>query len=429
MLRFQMRTGHVQEPSKAERAGKVLFISGLSISAVSASFSISLTEGGLLLAWVGFVLKLRAPGPRRTVILLDYLVIALLAWAFITALASPHRMTSLIAYRSEWFVLTYFLISFGIESTGQLRRIFKMLAVVASVLAIYGIIQHFTGVDFIRHKHIHTWNNTYKALGLLGHHITFGVFYAWIFSLSLAFLVLASGKARASITWTVLTLLSALAVLSSYSRAAWLGAAFSLLSVAVVRRFRIGRFVLIVIAVVVAAIILEPSTVQRATVSAVGDEASAGDATRVRLLKTAFRMIKAHPVFGTGPGTFEAEFDNFKVPGEYRTTCHPHNDLINYTVSSGLVGLGILVAVLVTALKAALAAYRGARDSTMRLLAVAAGAGLVAILVSGLFQCNQTDSEIGIQAWLAVGSLGLLARTGRTAEGRDADGGAHQRNP
>lgn len=411
---------------KTARIGRLLFVSGLSISAICASFSISLTEGGLLLAWVGFVLKLSAPAPRRRMILLDYLVIALLAWALVTALASPHRMTSLRTFRSEWFVVTYFLISFGMESTGQLRRILKLLAVVAAIVAVYGIVQHFTGIDYIKHKQLHTWNNTYKAMGLLGHHITFGVFYAWIFALSLSFLILASGSLRTRIAWTILTCLPALAVLSSYSRAAWIGAAASLVSVTALRRFRVGYPVLIVVAAVVIAVVLEPSAIDRARDSAVGEQASTSDATRVRLLETALRMIKARPVLGSGPGTFTAEFDRFKVPGRYRTTCHPHNDLINYAVSSGLVGLAILVAILVTALRTAVGAYRSASDPTVRLIAVAAGAGLVAILVSGLFQCNLTDSEIGIQAWLAVGSLGLLARIGRSAEAGHAGGEVRQ---
>jgi O-antigen ligase len=405
-----MRKAHVQGQNRIERVGQVLFISGLSIFAVSGSFSISLTEGGVLLAWVGFILKSRAPGRWRNTILLDYLVAALLGWVFITALTSPHRVTSIRAYRSEWLVLTYFLISFGIESTGQLRRILKLLAIVASVLAVYGIIQHFTGIDYIKHKHVHAWRQTFKALGLLGHHISFGIFYAWIFSLSLSFLIFASGKLRTKLAWTVLTCLPALAVLYSFSRAAWLGAAFSLLSIAALRRFRVGYLVLVVIAVVAVAIVLEPSAIDRATVPAGGDQVSRGDATRVLLLKTSLKMIRAYPVFGIGPGTFTAEFDSFKVPGDYSTTCHPHNDFVNYAVTSGLIGLGILAAVIITAFRVALVAYRGAQDSSTRLLAAAAGGGLVAIVVSGLFQCNLTDSEIAVQAWLIVGSLGLLAR-------------------
>ncbi|MFH1313151.1 MAG: O-antigen ligase family protein [Candidatus Eisenbacteria bacterium] len=404
----------MQGRSRIEQVGRVLFISGLSIFAVSGSFSISLTEGGVLLAWVGFVLRWRAPGRGRNMILLDYLVAALLVWVFITALTSPHRLTSLKAFRSEWLVLTYFLISFGIESSGQLRRIFRLLAIVASVLAIYGIIQHFTGVDYIKHKHVHAWRHTYKALGLLGHHITFGIFYAWVFSISLSFLVFISGNLRSKITWTVLTCLPALAVLYSFSRAAWLGATFSLLAIAALKRFRVGYLVLVVLAVVVVAVILEPSAIERATVPTGGEQASRSDATRVLLLKTSFRMIRARPVFGIGPGTFTAEFDDFKVPGDYSTTCHPHNDFVNYAVTSGLIGLAIMVAIVITALRAALEVYGGARDSVTRTLAAAACGGIVVIVVSGFFQCNLTDSEIAVQAWLIVGTLGLLVRMRRS---------------
>jgi O-antigen ligase len=408
-----MRAGYVPGRNEIERLGKALFIAGLSIFAVSGSFSITLTEGGLLLAWLGLLLKSRWSSRGRKIVFLDYAVLALLIWELISALVSPHRTISLKAYRSDWLILTYFLVSFGMESAGQLARLLKLLAAVASVLAVYGIVQHFTGVDYIKHKTVYTWNETYKAMGLLGHHITFGVFYAWVFSVSLSFLVFVSRRLRSRITWTVLTCLAALAVLYSYSRAAWLGATFALLAVLAVKRLRVGYLAVIVVAIVITAIILEPSAIDRAAVSTGGEPASRGDATRVLLLRTSLKMIAAYPVFGIGPGTFMAEFDNFKVPGEYSTTCHAHNDLINSAVRGGIVGLAILIIILAAALRGALEVYRRNRDPVTQSLGLALGSGLVAIIVSGLFQCNLTDSEIAVQAWLIIGSLGMLIRAGR----------------
>lgn len=391
------------------RLGTLLLIGGLSILAVSSSFSISLTEGGLLLAGAGFALRLLRTG-RRRIVFLDYVVLAFIAWLLVAAVMSPHRLMSLKAYRSEWLVLAYFVVSFGMESASDLRRILKLLAVTASLLAVYGVVQHFTGTDFIKHKSLDVWNQTYMAIGLLGHHITFGVFYSWAFATALAFLVFVSRDLKARIVWITLTSLSLLAVLYSYSRAAWIGTGLTLLIVASVRRFRLGYPVVIVLAIVVIAVALEPAAIQRVGVPVTGEAASKGDATRILLLRTSFRMIMRYPVFGIGPGTFMAEFENFKVPGDYSTTCHAHNDLINAAVRSGFVGLTILVTLLAASLWNALAAYRRARDSTTSLVGLALIGGLVAIVGSGLFQCNLTDSEIAVHAWLIMGSIALLMR-------------------
>jgi O-antigen ligase len=394
----------------ALRVGRILFIAGLSIVAVCASFSISLTEGGLLLAWLGLVLESRRAWYRR-IIILDYLVLALLVWQLVCAIASPHRAISLRAYRSEWLVMTYFLISFGIQSVEQLGRVLRLLVIAASILAIYGIVQHFTGVDYIKHKTVHTWNNTYKAMGLLGHHITFGVFYAWAFSISLAFLVSASQRLRSRIVWTLPTCLCALAVLYSYSRAAWLGALASFLTVMSLRRFRVDYLVAVLLGVLVIAVLLEPGALQRAVGPAAGETASEGDATRVLLLKTSMRMIAAYPVFGIGPGAFRAAFENFKVAGDYSTTCHAHNDYVNFAVHTGIIGLVILITVMAIVLRGAVHVYRAGVDLQSQRYLLALIGGLVAILVSGLFQCNLTDSEIAIQAWLIIGSVGMFLRT------------------
>ncbi len=400
----------MQLPTSRTRLGRWLFAAGLTIFALSGSFSISLTEGGVLLAWLGYLLSLESPGRPRHVIGLDYMVASLLIWELVTALLSPHRSISVKAYRSQWLVLTYFLVSFGMEYTRRLQRILKLLAVAAAVVAIYGIIQHFTGVDYIKNKTVYTWNGIYKAMGLLGHHITFGIFYSWVFSISLAFLVFAGKDLRSRVFWTAITCLCALAVLYSYSRAAWLGCVGSFATIGVLRRLRLGYFVLAVIAVVTVAVAFEPGAVQRAAGFTAGEQASRGDATRVLLLRTSLRMIQRYPVFGIGPGAFTAEFENFKVPGEYSTTCHAHNDYVNFAVHSGIPALAILIILLASALSGVVRLYGTSTDQAAQACLLALGGGLTAILISGLFQCNLTDSEIGIQAWLIIGSIGMFLR-------------------
>jgi O-antigen ligase len=412
-----MRLGSMQIPSSRTRLGRWLFAAGLSIFALSGSFSISLAEGGVLLAWLGYLLSLESPGRPGHVIALDYMVAAFLIWGLVTAVLSQHRSISVRAYRSEWLVLTYFLVSFGMEYTPRLRRILKLLAVAAAVVAIYGIIQHFTGVDYIKNKTVYTWDGNYKAMGLLGHHITFGVFYSWVFSVSLAFLVFARRDLRSRVFWAAITCLCALAVLYSYSRAAWLGCVASFATIGVLRRFRLGYFVLAVIVVVAIAVAFEPGAVRRAAGFTAGGQASKGDATRILLLRTSLRMIQRYPIFGIGPGTFTAEFDSFKVPGEYSTTCHAHNDYVNFAVHTGITGLAILIILLASALSGVVRLYRSSTDQTAQTCLLALAGGLTAILVSGLFQCNLTDSEIGIQAWLIIGSIGMFLRH------RDAIGG------
>jgi O-antigen ligase len=399
----------VAERHRLAGPGEILYVTGLSILAVSSSFSLTLSEGGLLLAWVGLILKSGKALRFRRPILLDWLVIGLLLWTLVSALMSGHRTASLKAYRSEWLVLTYFLISLGMESVDRLWRFLKLLAGVAAITAVYGIIQHFTGVDYIKHRTVYIWNGIYGSIGLLGHHITFGVFYAWIMSLNLALLVSASQKLRSRLTWAVFGCLSALAVLYSYSRAAWLGALASFGAIITLKRLRVGYFLMIVVGVVVVAVALEPSAIQRMTGTATAEIPSKGDATRVLLIRTSLRMIASQPVLGIGPGTFMLEFDRYKLPGEYSTTCHPHNDYLGYAVHTGLVGLGILMAVLATALSGALRVFRTG-EASRRSCALAMIAGLIALMVSGLFQCNLTDSEIAIQAWVIMGAIGMLVR-------------------
>jgi O-antigen ligase len=403
-----MSPGRPRRRVEVERMGKSLFFGGLAMFALSSSFSISLTEGGIILAWIGFVLRLTGKRPARRALLLDYVIVAYLAWEFITVLTSPERSMSLKAYRSEWLVLTYFLVSLGTERTAHLERVLKTLAVAASLLATYGIIQHFTGIDYIKHKELAGWYGRFMSIGLLGHHITFGIFYAWIFALTLAFASM-SHRLRSGLTWAGLSCLASVAVLYSYSRGAWLSAVSAFLVVAVMKRLRLGYAVLLVVVVTITVTLSEPPFLQRATV-ATQETMMAEDMTRILLLRTAFNMIADNPVFGLGPGTFMAEFDAYKVPGDYSTTCHPHNDFVNSAVRSGILGTVLFVTILILSLRIGLGLYRNSTDPAVKRLAVGLVAGLVALTASSMFQCSFGDSEIAIQAWFIIGSLAALLR-------------------
>jgi O-antigen ligase len=294
--------------------------------------------------------------------------------------------------------------------TPDLMRVLKTLALTASLLGIYGISQHFTGVDPIRGKEIHDWNGMYKSMGLLGHHITFGVIYAWVLGIGLAYLSEPAARLRTRIIWLGASASSALAVLYSYSRAAWVGAMAAFLTVVILRRLKVGKAVVLLLAMVIAAVALEPSVLDRAGLPISGPGISGADKTRVLLLRTSLRMIQARPVLGHGPGTFMAKFEEYGLPGEYRTTCHPHNDLVHFAVRSGIPGVLVFLAALTAIVIAALRSLRAGPDPDERTLLIALLSGLAAILASGLFQCNLSDAETSVQAWLIMGSLAYLAR-------------------
>ena len=334
------------------------------------------------------------------------LIALLVVWTFLTAALSPERFLSLRSLRSEWIVLTYFVFAWGIGSVTDVKLILRILAIASSIVAITGILQHITGVDWIKHKPIEAWHGTYIAIGLLGHHITFGVFYSWIFILCFAH-SLRNTTQRWNMIWTGCSILSGLAVVYSYSRAAWLGTVVGIGVAVVLNHLRLTRRAILVLAVLAVAIFAEGQIILRARSVIPGEEMTKADRTRIQLIETSLKMIKDRPLIGLGPGTFSAEFEKYKVPGDYSTTCHPHNDILNFAVRSGIPGSVLFAIIIALALRKTASLAKLRLDTTH--IGIALCAGLASIVASGLFQCNFTDSEVAIQAWMIIGLSGLLS--------------------
>ena len=65
-------------------------------------------------------------------------------------------------------------------------------------------------------------------------------------------------------------------------------------------------------------------------------------AERITFAKNGLRLIKKHPVFGTGTGSFENEYLSLHTPSDV-ITVNPHNEYINMGVQLGTVGIALML--------------------------------------------------------------------------------------
>lgn len=87
------------------------------------------------------------------------------------------------------------------------------------------------------------------------------------------------------------------------------------------------------------------------------------------------------PVFGTGGGSFEAMYPQYKQPGYMLSLNHAHADYVEFLVESGALGAALLLALLLLTLGAALRTLRTAHRATQRGLALGALIGIAATLM------------------------------------------------
>jgi len=227
--------------------------------------------------------------------------------------------------------------------------------------------------------------------------------------------VAVSGKgavvsARSALAWVVVPV-SAWAVVVSQTRNAWLGAVAGLLVVAAMKR---PRLVWVPAAAVALVLVLRPAVVtSRLTLH---DRSSVD---RYYMWQAGLDMILDKPVFGQGPGMILSAYPRYRWPeAPNPTTPHLHNNALQIAAERGVPSLVFFVWWAAAALLVAVSESRRARGSPSEgWVAVAALAGLVAILVGGLFEYNLGDSEV-LMLGLLLTSLPFALRRERAEASR-----------
>jgi len=325
---------------------------------------------------------------------------AALVFYFLVQLASivysQHPLRSLICLRGDWPVV-YLPILLAVLQVRAARRVAWVTVLLAAAVAgVIGLIQNTTGVDPLGRTALEAdGSGRFHAIGTLRGHLTYGGVMLAGFAAAFALLIGASGRRRVGIL--LVTAACGVGLITSYARSALLGAvvgavAATAATLAAGRRGREHRLRALIPAVLIAAggvlaIAFLPGLLAR--FAGLGEF---GSDPRSRLWGTALRIFADFPLFGAGLGSFKSHFPLYRLPGDYMATGHPHSDLLNVLVHSGLAGLLAWIALWWAVLRAAWVSGRG-------VLAIAI---VAAFLTAGLLQCYFTDEEPAAMLWLLL---------------------------
>ena len=353
--------------------------------------------GIVLVAWL--VVTLRGSEPRRFVSdpllppLLAYLVVKVISYALS---ADPSHAFS--AMRGEWILVTYVLLRQAVRTERIARRAIAAFIVSAGIVAIYAVWQAFDGWDYVRARplvqEVGLWHS---ASGFFGNRLTYGGVTLIAFLAALTFAIHAGGRARK--LYTSLAILTAGGIVASTARTAWVGAGAGVLVAAAF----IGRRSLPLIAggTVASLLTMLVSPGFRGRVLSV---ATLQELPRARLWLTSLRMSADRLLLGGGAGCFRPLFPEYRLPGRYPSTAHPHNDFLNQLVEIGVIGALVWIAIWVRVYQLILRAWNDADGAGRadRGLLVAGAACVAGFLAGGLGQCYFTDEEVAMAIWLVI---------------------------
>jgi len=303
--------------------------------------------------------------PNKTI---TALVLLIMLSLIISTVLSINPLRSLIGdfMRAEGAIIwiAYLLLFFFVSSTGFTGREINFLIAAsligASLASILGIAQFF-GIGSLAASTSAGKSpfEAYRAYSTFGNPVMFAQYLALIFPVSLAFALTRDSNNR--FISAIPAILVGLALIATFTRAAWLAVILSLIIVTVVYRPKIdagvrkallaGTLLFIVLAGVLLGLASakDPSAMARFSPSAIK---SGSAETRIHTYDIAVKSILERPAFGYGLENFRTAFtenrgDLFVASARFKElNDRVHNFILDLAVGGGLIFLGLFIALI-----------------------------------------------------------------------------------
>lgn len=398
--------------SAFRRIAVAAFILGL-------GFSITLSQGALIVLTLLWLWHLRDPEVRRTASWpLWAPVLAFIFVSLVSALASGHARTSLVASKGLLLVAALYVAVDLLTTSESADRFLWALGLVVAAAAVMGLVQ----VGFcpvpepsagIRRWFFHRCD---RARGSFSIYMTLAGVLNLLLLATLPRLLAERRLWGLALPAWIVTLLG---LAATFTRGAWLGFAAGVLALApLVRR---ARWLLIGLLVVMLLGVFVGPQQLRLRFLTVGDRQDPTVKERVYMWESAINMWRERPWLGFGPGGVKREYRRFAQPEAIKQrTGHVHSAPLQILVERGVIGLAAWLWIWAAFYVFALGLLRRLPDTASRERALVVGsvAAITGFLVAGLSEYNFGDSEVVMIAWTI---MALPFVVGREASERAAD--------
>ena len=221
----------------------------------------------------------------------------------------------------------------------------------------------------------------HRISGPASHVMTFS---GLLLPLSLMFLLLWWRQRKP--LFLIVTVLSTLTLLLTFTRSVWLGWAAAVFTLLMLTRTRIRYYA---VPALLLFITFLPLSLFGRLISTF-DMTQSSNFDRIRMVQAGVEMIKDHPLLGVGPANVKEDYALYKKHDAPRPRpAHLHNNLIQLWAERGILGLAAYVLLLVLFLRQCALAW-----NTNRMWAEIGVAITVGLMVAGLFEFNFGDSEV-----------------------------------
>ncbi len=134
-------------------------------------------------------------------------------------------------------------------------------------------------------------------------------------------------------------------------------------------------------------------------------------ASRLRLWGATLRMLRDHPVFGSGLSGFRQAIEPYRSGNYTEDLIYPHNIVLNFWTETGLLGLAAFAWLFVQAARVSLDGWRRGA-AAWRPLQLGVALALLAVLVHGMLDVPYWKNDLSLEFWALLGVSWAGSRSG-----------------
>jgi len=346
-----------------------------------------------------------------------------LAWISVTTMTSSLPMVSfkfLIA--RLWFVIPAYFISTQVFANRKNIKRFLWLYIIPLLIVVFYTLAEHSKFDFAEHP------ANWVVKPFYNDHTSYGAMLAMFIPALVGFLFLRSYNALIKFAAFVIFLIFILATILSYTRAAWVSLAVSVvLFILILVKIRF-RTILLSLVVLLGIFLLNQDKIMMVleknnqdssddlaehveSISNISTDAS--NKERLNRWNCAFRMFKTKPLFGYGPGTYSFKYGPFQVIKDKTiiSTNHgdagnAHSEYIGPLAESGFIGTASFLAILLLVLSTGMRLYFSLEeDKELRVLTCVILLGLFTYFVHGFMNNFLDTDKASIPFWGFIAML------------------------
>ena len=332
----------------------------------------------------------------------------------LSTLVSPAVLNSLAGYRKLWLVGAFFAVVLLLQRPRDVERVVVLLLISASVVAAYGILQHYLGIDLNKQLRGQPpsldpyWfgrDEGWRSKGFHPSGITFAHNLLFPLTFTTVWLSSTGQTLRQRLLLTLAWGLMVFALLFSLTRGVWLAYLVVLVLLGVIRGGKTLGGVLGGMLVLGVFLLSAGAGVQERLWSTFD---FVQNLPRSQIWQANIDMITERPVLGWGYGNYRKFRDPFYAQyPQADHTGHAHNTFLQVAVDCGLIGLGAFLCFFWSLLRVGWQTYQRIppEEEPVRSLVLGAGLSIVGFLVGGLTQHNFGDAEVVVVMWAVAGII------------------------